>query len=317
MKTRTISPDFFGDEDLRALSLSARYLLLAMMVRADDRGCVTDSSDTLQIFAFGRERQDVDGLLLELGGNGFIKLFMPAGHRHPAYAIRDFMTQQSYHRVVVSVPMPADADEADAVLAYVGWDDFIRRAPNTKVTGAIRKGNAFPELTTLRPVAQASTPVEKDPVPKVQGAKAAKPQLPVGMYDRIATLWNEICGAEGVSLAHVLKLSDARKKSIQTLSRKWPALKHEQAWAWHFLRIACTKKLVTGWANSSAKDSPLWRPDFEFAIRESSFIKLHEGTYGPAAVAPEKLNHYGLKALVGKVYLKELEDAESATWNIG
>lgn len=105
---------------------------------------------------------------------------------------------------------------------------------------------------------------EKD---KDNNIKKAKPSM-VGQKD-IFDLWNKVCGDK---LSHAKVLNAVRKKKIRVTQNQVKELSELQSWEVYFGEIL-KSPFLTG-ANDRG-----WKANFDWAIREASYIKTMEGFY--------------------------------------
>ena len=71
-RIRTVKPELFLDEDLAELSIAARLLFIGLFTQADRRGRLEDRPRRLKALLFPYDDIDIDPLLQDLHGGGFI-----------------------------------------------------------------------------------------------------------------------------------------------------------------------------------------------------------------------------------------------------
>jgi hypothetical protein len=81
-RIRTIKPEFFVHEDLAQLSFAARLLFVGLWTVADRVGRLEDRPVRLKALLFPYDQVDVDRLLEELNGHGFIRRYQVAEGRY-------------------------------------------------------------------------------------------------------------------------------------------------------------------------------------------------------------------------------------------
>ena len=80
-RARNIKPGFFTDGALSKVSIPARYLFAALWCMADREGRLVECIEDVEVFAFPRDRVDVEALLCELAPR-FITRYEIEGARY-------------------------------------------------------------------------------------------------------------------------------------------------------------------------------------------------------------------------------------------
>lgn len=74
-RSRNIKPGFYTNEDLVECSFAARLLFPGLWMLADREGRLEDRPKKIKMFVFPADNVDIDDLLGELEGHGFIKRY--------------------------------------------------------------------------------------------------------------------------------------------------------------------------------------------------------------------------------------------------
>jgi hypothetical protein len=108
-RARNIKPGFFTDGALSKLSIPARYLFAALWCMADREGRLVESIEDVEVFAFPRDRVDVDALLCELAPR-FITRYESGGARF--LQVNHFRKHQNPHpnERASEIPAPPEVE---------------------------------------------------------------------------------------------------------------------------------------------------------------------------------------------------------------
>lgn len=108
-RARNIKPGFFTDGALSKLSIPARYLFAALWCMADREGRLVESIEDMELFAFPRDRVDVEALLCELAPR-FITRYEIEGARF--LQVNHFGRHQNPHphEKPSEIPPPPDVE---------------------------------------------------------------------------------------------------------------------------------------------------------------------------------------------------------------
>lgn len=91
-RIRSIHPGFFNDEDLVAVSMAARLLVLGLGIESDDKGIFEWKPLTIKMKVFPADNVDIPALLAELEGANAILQYEVDGRKYGA--IRNFRKHQ-------------------------------------------------------------------------------------------------------------------------------------------------------------------------------------------------------------------------------
>lgn len=117
-RARNIKPGFFTDGALSKVSIPARYLFSALWCMADREGRLVESIEDIELFAFPRDRVDVDALLGELAPR-FITRYEIDGQRF--IQVIHFKRHQNPHphEKPSEIPPPPDSDSDSEMSRHV------------------------------------------------------------------------------------------------------------------------------------------------------------------------------------------------------
>ena len=94
-RARNIKPGFFTNGDLIECSPLARLLFAGLWCEADRRGILEDRPKTIKLKLLPGDNCDIEALLNELSGHGFIRRYEVSGHK--CIIIPKFGTHQHPH----------------------------------------------------------------------------------------------------------------------------------------------------------------------------------------------------------------------------
>lgn len=114
-RERSISPEFFVDEELATVSHSARLLFIALWTMADREGRLENRPRKIRLGAFPYEDVAVEPLLDELAEKGFIVRY--EGDGQPLIQVRTFTAWQHVHprEAPSRLPPPAKGEPGSAL----------------------------------------------------------------------------------------------------------------------------------------------------------------------------------------------------------
>lgn len=109
-RIRSINPCQPKDEDVARLSITARYVFAFLPCHADREGRLRDSAFTLKAEILPGDASDMEAILVELAGAGFIIRYSVGSRRY--IQIRTFLQHQSPHtrEVPSTIPPPSAKD---------------------------------------------------------------------------------------------------------------------------------------------------------------------------------------------------------------
>lgn len=195
-RRRTLSPEFFKDEDLATLPFEARLLYAGLWCYADKSGRLEDRHKYLKAEIFPYDRVDVDKLLSRLAcpqipdrpGKVFIRRYAVDGKQ--LIDIPEFMKHQSPHHT-----------EHDSRLPEFNGDLTVNeRLVNSEVQDA-----HYPISDPI------SDPIQR-PEPPHSGVRWGTPEALMALY-------NEECPSECPAAEH---LSPKRKEKAARLLKAFP-----------------------------------------------------------------------------------------------
>jgi hypothetical protein len=105
MRTRTLKPGFFKNEDLARCDPLARILFSALWCLADRDGRTEDRPERIKAEALPYDNCNVDSLLQQLADGGFIKRYESQGKR--CIAIPTFQEHQHPHPKEATAKLPS------------------------------------------------------------------------------------------------------------------------------------------------------------------------------------------------------------------
>lgn len=174
-RARNLKPGFYRNEDLAECSVWARLLFPGLWLLADREGRLEDRPKRIRAEILPFDLVDVDPLLDELDGHGFIKRYVVDGKHY--IQVLKFSTHQNPHGTEKDSEIP-DED---------GFYTIHDRSKNHCITGTWRKVEGLaPDsngcLTVREPLANALNPSSLNPESlnhpskQQQGATTVGPQ---------------------------------------------------------------------------------------------------------------------------------------------
>ena len=105
MRTRTIKPAFFKNEELAELDFAARLLFIGLWGLADREGRLEDRPKRIKIEVFPGDNVDIENLLDQLAESGFILRYMVDDKKY--IQVINFAKHQRPHANEVASEIPA------------------------------------------------------------------------------------------------------------------------------------------------------------------------------------------------------------------
>ena len=117
-RARNIKPGFFTDGALSKLSIPARFLFAALWCLADREGRLVESIDDIEVFAFPRDRVDVDAFLCELAPRFITRYAVDSAHY---IQVNNFKRHQNPHphEKASEIPPPPDVEHTREMSRHV------------------------------------------------------------------------------------------------------------------------------------------------------------------------------------------------------
>lgn len=134
MRSRTVKPSFFTNEDLAELSAMARLLFIGLFMFADREGRFEWRPKRMKAEIFPYENVKMDGLLSELTGGGFIVRYSVDGQEYGE--IPNFVKHQPIHPHEAKSTIPSCHDRD-----VITCNDITRQIP-TSSTELVCIGNS-------------------------------------------------------------------------------------------------------------------------------------------------------------------------------
>lgn len=281
-RARNIKPAIMANEDLAELQPMERLLFIYLWMLADREGRLEDRPKRIKAEAFPYDDADVDEMLDNLQGAGFIARYSVDGKR--LIQVHNFTKHQRPHNNETASEIPPMEQglrtDKEPEIEHVqsasnhGKQDFQPREEALR-SDLLIPDPLIPEEEHVD--AHASTHAEQDRVDPVQPAQLLDfDRIP---YERIRELYNSILGGK---LKRCMGLNDTHRKHIRAaynlkLDGKfvvregglefWEGLFHDV--------LECPFML--------GNNNRGWRADFEFLTTSTKIQKFLEGKYDQVA----------------------------------
>lgn len=151
-RQRMVSPGFFTDEEMAAVSPLARLLFIGLWTIADKRGRLEDRPIRIKVMVLPYDESDVDGLLQELVAGLFIQRYEVEGRR--LIQIRTFEKHQHTHVKEPDSKLPAPPPKLSTGLAPGEHRASTGRAPDMPGSGPSESESESESVTESESVAE-------------------------------------------------------------------------------------------------------------------------------------------------------------------
>lgn len=175
-RIRSIKPSFFLNDALAGLSPMHRLLFIGLWTQADRLGLVADNPRRLRAALFPYEECDVDKMIDDLMGLGFVVRYVDAKGQ-PALKVINFAKHQKPHPKEPAGELTEPV--AEQVLAV---EKNGKTVASRVVSGLLSLGSGLLSLENANPVLPGQTP-------------ASAPADPAPPGSELQALWNEAAGS--------------------------------------------------------------------------------------------------------------------------
>lgn len=254
-RIRSIHPGMMTDEDYMALSFAARICLAGVWMEADDHGVFEWKPLTLKARIFPADNVDMAALLAELQTHSWIKQFP---HEGKTFGVcKNFRKWQRPKKPHYAHPFP------DEFVEYTGL----------KQVGSEPVPHQFPTASPIPPQ------MEDVGCRKEEESTSAHAALDDQHEAEAVKAYNDVAAELGWPKCS--KINASRKTKLRARLRDSGGL---DGWYAALARAKASKFLrgETGRAGAHAN----WRPDIDFFLTESKFLKLIEGGFDGSTAAP-------------------------------
>jgi hypothetical protein len=197
MRTRNLKPGFFTNEDLAACAPEARLLFAGLWLLADREGRLEDRPLRIKAQLFPFDAWDVDRLLSDLAGRGFVIRYEVSGQRF--IAIPKFSTHQWPHKSEPESKIPQTPVITGAQQKSYGSRPAFPNAPFLP---------PFPDKAPDKPATAAEDSVS-EPVDDTGSAKAkrtpSRPRPRNELFDALARVTASDPKTSGAHIGRVCK----------------------------------------------------------------------------------------------------------------
>ncbi len=190
MRSRTLRPGFFENDELARLPDKARLLFAGLWLLADRSGRLEDRPVRIAGVLFPYEKDlDIDPLLAALAGAGFISRYVVDGVR--CLHVTKFAVHQSIHQHETAsvLPAPPDPVKRTKTRAKSGNRDMSRHRPDMSATSTSTSTSTLTSASTSGSTsASTSTATEDQKKPAAPARATADETTPAfRTYAAIAT----------------------------------------------------------------------------------------------------------------------------------
>ena len=239
-RSRNIKPGFFINIELGELKPITRLLFIGLWTVADREGRLKDQPQKIKIQILPYDKCNIDKLLDELQGKGFILRYKANGCR--LIQIINFNKHQNPHLKEQASELPApDMHGASTV-----------QEPNKHGSCPADSLLLIPDSLNLIPDNSEDEEEEK--------------KDPPAPYEKIKELYNTTCE----NLPKVKVVSETRKKHIKA---RWKQFNHDLATFEELFGNVKNSKFLNG------DNDRKWKPDFDWLMNEANMAKVLEGKY--------------------------------------
>jgi hypothetical protein len=281
MRARTIKPGFFKNEELAECSLAARLLFPGLWMLADREGRLEDRPKRIKGELFPYDDFDVDALLDELAGHGFITRYEAQGKRY--IQIVTFLSHQRPHNNETQSEIPPCPEALPTMVESASNHGEKDLQPRTKALRSCILDPCILDPCVLEPCIPDSSSPDSDqgaeeeaetPNPKPQTQEEPKPDseaVPTITVNGLKELWNEKLVPLGFPA--VARISPAREKHFLARLADCAARASPGWWDRILAKIAASEFM-----RNSARDKKPWLC-FDWILNEHNLVKVEEGKY--------------------------------------
>ena len=269
-RSRNIKPGFFTNEDLAENDPLGRLLFAGLWTIADYRGNIEWRPKRIKAQILPYDDCDIHRLTINLDKSGFVR-FYSDGEKIYLH-ICNFAEHQNPHK-----------NEREKGSDIPEYTETMRQAVDLKGLTII------PDKIAINPDKNGTAPADSlklipdsiNPIPEIVTPPADVDRIP---YQAIADLFNK--HFEGLGPKAKLTPNDKRKKSIKAMWNMDTKNKDERQrtnqldfWDRYFEYLAGTGHVTRAANGEITGKYSGWRPNLEWAMRESTLTKAREGAY--------------------------------------
>jgi len=253
-RIRSIHPGLATDEAIVTVSIPARYFFVLLLTECDDQGVFEWKPVTLKMRLFPADNVDISALLSELACIDAVRSYEIDGRK--LGAVRNFRKFQRPKSPNCVHPMPDDFRN------YVGLSGDVSEISDAQPPPVPQNGEKSPQME------EGGWRMKEEDGEESPPTSSARPSDDAALA---VEAWNAM--AEPIGLPLVQRMTETRKRLISARLRDAGGIEG--------LRIAFAKvgasPVLRGERNGNGHAG--WKADFDFVLRESSFVKLMEGKY--------------------------------------
>lgn len=179
-RARNIKPGLYKNEDLAECSVWARYIFPGMWMLADREGRLEDRPKRIKGELLPYDSIEVEPLLVELSGKGFIVRYEVDGQRY--IQIAKFSEHQAPHvrEQASTIPAPACSEQAttkEVIKHCLGCAESSPRSPDCglPLTSSLNPSSPIEAIASKKPLAQKKrTQLPDDFYPNETGIRLAE-----------------------------------------------------------------------------------------------------------------------------------------------
>lgn len=302
MRARNIKPGFFKNEYLAEMPAFVRLLFIGLWTLADREGRIEDRPKRIKLELFPYDSEDVNSGLEALKAAGFIDRYQAEGIA--VIQIANFLKHQSPHGTEKDSILPDQnglytlhersrngcvtgkkatvnvKPDANNVIKPLSNGDSTVNEPSSNGEPTVNKRPDSPNPDSLNPESERSSPSDLSPADAGDLSANKREAIPC---QAVVDAYNETCSELFPAVA---KLTDQRRKAIK---RAWNAdktnpterartnsLDYWRRYFGHCLTITFFRKAASG---ELSGEHVGWKPDFDFLIREKTWLGVLEGKY--------------------------------------